>query len=131
LAAAIRFIITDYSLAIRSNILSAIPGATFSRPPTNVYRVIASRASPSTHPWTEGVINMGEGHTGMHGMGMEHEMMKPDMLWMMWEKLDDKTKKSLAMRKIDQKIMDKEAMIKHMQFKIEILRMMKQWMEKM
>jgi hypothetical protein len=71
---------------------------------------------------------MGEGHMGM---GMEHGMMRPDMLWMMWEKLDDKTKKSLAMRKIDQKIMDKEAMIKHIQFKIETLRMMKQMVEKM
>jgi hypothetical protein len=70
---------------------------------------------------------MGEGHMGMHGMGMQ----QPDILWAMWEKLDDKTKKSLAIRKIDQKIMEKEAMIKHLQFKIETLRMMKQWMEKM
>jgi len=74
---------------------------------------------------------MGESHMGMYGVGMEHGMGKPDVLWAMWEKLDDKTKKSLAMRKIDEKIMEKEAWIKHLQFKVESLRMMKQWMEKM
>ena len=63
-------------------------------------------------------------------MGMEHGM-NPDVRMMMWEKLDDKTKKMLVMRKLDAKIMMKEGWIKHIQYKIETLKMIKQAIEKM
>ena len=58
-------------------------------------------------------------------MGKEHEMM------MLWEKLGDSEKKALMLRKLDAKIMKKEQWIKDLQYKIETLKMIKMWIEKM
>ena len=63
----------------------------------------------------------------MHGK--EGEM---DEKWkMMWEKLDDKTKKMMMSRMLDEKIMIKENWIRHLQHKVETLKMLKMAMEKM
>lgn len=61
-----------------------------------------------------------------HGMGRGKwaEMM-------MWEKLDDTAKKMLMTRKLDELIMTKEFKIKYLEHKIETLKMMKTWIEKM
>jgi hypothetical protein len=69
-----------------------------------------------------------EGMHGMHGMGMEHH---PEILWTMWDKLDDKTKKTLLMRKIDERIMMKEQWIQHLQHRIETYKMLKKTIESM
>lgn len=63
-------------------------------------------------------------HEGMHfGGGM---MQQQDMLFTeMWNTLSDDQKKILMKRKIDAKIMMKEGMIKHLQFKIETMKMVK------
>lgn len=50
---------------------------------------------------------------------------------MMWEKLDEETKKQLMMRKLDERIMKKEFKIEYLQHKVETLKMMKTWMEKL
>ncbi len=57
--------------------------------------------------------------------GKEHEMM------MLWEKLGDSEKKTLMLRKLDAKIMKKEQWIKDLQYKVETLKMIKMWIEKM
>ncbi len=57
--------------------------------------------------------------------GKEHEMM------MLWEKLGDSEKKTLMLRKLDAKIMKKEQWIKDLQYKVETLKMIKTWVEKM
>jgi len=57
--------------------------------------------------------------------GKEHEMM------MLWEKLGDSEKKTLMPRKLDAKIMKKEQWIKDLQYKVETLKMIKMWIEKM
>ena len=61
---------------------------------------------------------------------MHHEMppgmQQQDMLMMeMWETLSDDQKKTLLKRMLDSKIMMKEGMIKHFQFKIETMKMIK------
>ena len=56
--------------------------------------------------------------------GKEHMMM-------LWEKLGDSEKKTLMLRKIDAKIMKKEQWIKDLQYKVETLKMIKMWIEKM
>jgi len=58
-------------------------------------------------------------------MGKEHEMM------MLWEKLGDSEKKMLMQRILDAKIMKKEQWIKDLQYKVETLKMIKMWIEKM
>lgn len=65
---------------------------------------------------------------GMHpGMGV---MQQPDMLMTeMWEMLNDEQKKTLMKRNLDAKIMMKESMIKHMQFKIETKKMVKKMLD--
>jgi hypothetical protein len=50
---------------------------------------------------------------------------------MMWEKLDEKTKKMVMSRMLEEKIMMKEAWIKHLQHKIETMKMIKVAMDKM
>jgi hypothetical protein len=57
--------------------------------------------------------------------GKESEMM------MLWEKLGDSEKKTLMLRKLDAKIMKKEQWIKALQYKVETLKMIKTWVEKM
>ena len=66
-------------------------------------------------------------------MGMEHGMMGQEKwgMMMLWEKLDDNAKKMLMTRKLDEKIMKKEQWIADLQFKLETLKMMKMWIEKM
>ncbi len=69
-----------------------------------------------------------QGKPGMHGMGMEHGL-KPALLMMMWEKLDEKSRKMLVMRMLDEKIMMKENFVRHMQHKIETYKMVKQMLD--
>jgi hypothetical protein len=53
-------------------------------------------------------------------------MQQKDMIMMeMWEALTADQKKTLMKRMIDSKIMMKEGMIKHFQFKIETMKMIK------
>jgi hypothetical protein len=65
------------------------------------------------------------------GPGMEHGMGKGKMMMMMWEKLDDNGKKMLAARMLDERILKKELKIKLLEHKLETLKMIKTWMEKM
>ncbi len=65
-------------------------------------------------------------HEGMNpGMMQQHEMMMQEM----WDSLTDDQKKTLAKRMLDGKIMMKEEMIKHFQFKIETMRMIKKMLD--
>jgi hypothetical protein len=52
-------------------------------------------------------------------------------MMMMWEKLDDNGKKMFATRMLDERILKKEFKIKYLEHKIETLKMMKAWIEKM
>jgi len=64
--------------------------------------------------------------------GKEHEMMgKEHEMMMLWEKLGDSEKKMLMLRILDAKIMKKEQWIKDLQYKVETLKMIKMWIEKM
>ncbi len=64
-----------------------------------------------------------------HGhMGMEH--VDPIMM-AIWQKADDETKKMWTLRMLDEKIMMKEVMVKHLQHKIETMKMLKSKIEKM
>ncbi len=63
-----------------------------------------------------------------YGMGGEQGT---DHMKMMWEKLDEKTKKMVMSRMLDEKIMMKEAWIRHLQHKIETMKMIKAAMDKM
>jgi hypothetical protein len=59
----------------------------------------------------------------------KEEGKKPEM-GMLWEKLGDSEKKALMMRKLEDKIMKKEHMIKQLQYKVETLKTIKSWLEK-
>jgi len=69
------------------------------------------------------------------GTMMHHEMQpgmmqQKDMIVMeMWEALTDDQKKTLMKRMIDSKILMKEGMIKHFQFKIETMKMVKKMLD--
>ena len=64
--------------------------------------------------------------------GKEHEMMgKEHQMMMLWEKLGDSEKKMLMQRILDAKIMKKEQWITDLQYKVETLKMIKMWIEKM
>ncbi|MGB7900963.1 MAG: hypothetical protein WCG09_00720 [Halobacteriota archaeon] len=65
------------------------------------------------------------------GPGMGHGMGKGRGMMMMWEKLDDNAKKMLATRMLDERILKKELKIKLLEHKVETLKMMKTWVEKM
>ena len=52
-------------------------------------------------------------------------------MMMMWEKLGDGEKKTLATRMLDERIMKKELKIKYLEHKVETLKMIKKWVEKM
>jgi hypothetical protein len=69
-----------------------------------------------------------EGKSKMEGMGMGH--VDPVMM-AIWHKADDATKKMWTMRMLDEKIMMKEFWIKHMQHKVETMKMLKSTIEKM
>jgi hypothetical protein len=68
-----------------------------------------------------------DGHGGRPGMGMASPggMMMTEM----WESLGDDQKKILMKRMIDGKIMMKEGMIKHLQYKIETMKMVKKMID--
>jgi hypothetical protein len=69
----------------------------------------------------------------MHEHGMQPGtgmMQQKDMLMMeMWNTLNDDQKKTLMKRMMDSKIMMKEGMIKHIQFKIETMKMVKKMLD--
>ena len=61
----------------------------------------------------------------------KEEGKKSEMMVMLWEKLGDSEKKALMLRKLEGKIMKKESMIKLLQHKVETLKTIKSWIEKM
>ena len=63
----------------------------------------------------------------MHEHGMTPGMMQQQEMIMteMWDLLTDDQKKTLMKRMLDTKIMMKEGMIKHFQFKVETFKMLK------
>jgi hypothetical protein len=65
------------------------------------------------------------------GPGMERGMGKGKAMMMLWEKLDDSQKKKLATQMLDGRIMKKELKIKLLEHKLETLKMIKTWVEKM
>ncbi len=69
-----------------------------------------------------------EGKTGMEHSGMGHH---DPCTMMLWEKADEKTKKMFMIRKLDEKIMMKEAWIAQLQHKVETMKMIKSMLEKM
>ena len=68
--------------------------------------------------------------TMMHESGMQHGMQQQEMMMEeIWEALSDDQKKTLMKRMIDAKIMMKEGMIKHFQFKIETMKLVKKMLD--
>ena len=65
-------------------------------------------------------------HEGQMGMMNSHEM----LMMKMWEEMSEDQKNTLMKRMLDSKIMMKEGMIKHIQFKIETMKMIKAMLEK-
>ena len=67
----------------------------------------------------------------MHEHGMNPGMMQQQEMIMteMWDSLTDDQKKTLMKRMLDTKIMMKEGMIKHFQFKIETMKMVKKMLD--
>ncbi len=66
----------------------------------------------------------------MHESGMQQHMEQKEMLMMeMWDTLTDDQKKVIMKRMIDGKIMMKEGMIKHFQFKIETMKLIKKMLD--
>jgi hypothetical protein len=63
----------------------------------------------------------------MHEQGMMQQHETP--MIEMWEMLSDDQKKAMMKRMIDGKIMMKEGMIKHFQFKIETMKMLKKMLD--
>jgi len=61
----------------------------------------------------------------------KEEGKKSEMMMMLWEKLGDSEKKALMLRKLEGKIMKKESMIKMLQYKVETLKTIKSFIEKM
>jgi len=49
---------------------------------------------------------------------------------MIWEKADDETKKNVRLRLLDEQIMHKEDCIRQLQHKVETMKMIRVWMEK-
>jgi len=68
-----------------------------------------------------------EGH-GRPGMGMAPSPQEMAMM-KMWEFLGDDQKKILMKRMLDGKIMMKEGMIKHLEHKIETMKMLKKMID--
>jgi hypothetical protein len=64
-------------------------------------------------------------HAMNPGMMQQQEMLMTEM----WESLNDDQKKSLMKRMLDSKVMMKEGMIKHFQFKIETMKMVKKMLD--
>jgi hypothetical protein len=66
---------------------------------------------------------MEKGHMGMEGVD--------PIMMAIWQKADDATKKMWTLRMLDGKIMMKEGMVKHLQYKIETMKMLRSKIEKM
>jgi len=66
-------------------------------------------------------------HGTRPGMGMMQQ--KEMLMTEIWEALSDDQKKALLKRMLDGKIMMKEGMIKHFQFKIDTLKMVKKMLD--
>ncbi len=64
-------------------------------------------------------------HEGMDP-AMQHEM---QIMTDMWDMLSDDQKRTLMKRMLDGKIMMKEEMIKHFQYKMETMRMIKKMLD--
>ncbi len=64
-----------------------------------------------------------------HGMNPGMMQQKEAVMAEMWDSLTDDQKKTLMKRMIDGKIMMKEGMIKHFQFKIETMKMIKKMLD--
>ena len=64
-------------------------------------------------------------------MHEQEEEGKKAKMMMLWEKLGDGEKKMLMHRILDAKIMKKEQWIKNLEYKVETLKMIKTWIEKM
>jgi len=62
----------------------------------------------------------------MHEPGMAQQDM---ILTELWNMLTDEQKKTLLKRKLDGKIMMKEGLIKHFQYKIETLKMVRKMLD--
>ena len=65
-----------------------------------------------------------------HGIHPGTTEQKEMLMMEMWNTLTDDQKKTLMKRMIDGKIMMKEGMIKHFQFKIETMKMIKTMLDK-
>ncbi len=65
----------------------------------------------------------------MHEQGMAMMQQKEMLMTEMWETLTDDQKRTLMKRMLDGKIMMKEGMIKHIQFKIETMKMVKKMLD--
>jgi len=61
----------------------------------------------------------------------KEEGKKSEMMMMLWDKLGDSEKKALMLRKLEGKIMKKESIIKMLQYKVETLKTIKSFIEKM
>jgi hypothetical protein len=71
-----------------------------------------------------------KGGNTMHEQGQSPMMQQQEMFMMeMWNTLSDDQKKTLMERMMDGKIMMKEGMIKHFQFKIETMKMIKKMLD--
>jgi hypothetical protein len=89
-------------------------------------RLMDKHISPADRTRT-GVEEQMHEHGMQPGMGM---MQQQEMLMMeMWNTLNDDQKKILMKRMVDAKIMMKEGMIKHLQFKIETMKMVKKMLD--
>ena len=64
-------------------------------------------------------------------MSKKNRVKKSEMMVRLWEKLGDSEKKALMLRKLEGKIMKKESMIKLPQYKVETLKTIKSFIEKM
>lgn len=66
-----------------------------------------------------------------HGMSMGHHGMEGNpCMQMIWEKADDEMKKKVRLRMLDEQIMHKEHCIQQLQHKVETMKMIRVWMEK-
>jgi len=61
----------------------------------------------------------------------KEEGKKSEMMMMLWDKLGDSEKKALMLRKLEGKILKKENKIMLLQHKVETLKTIKSWIEKM
>jgi len=65
----------------------------------------------------------------MQHQGMPMMQQKEMLMEELWNTLNDDQKKTLMKRMIDAKVMMKEGMIKHIQFKIETMKMVKKMLD--